>query len=108
MNPLPLLNLKPLRPNNGPILHYLANLEPGERAEVERTVRRILNSDDGAILMELLEISVDARLTPLDTDPRASEYAMVWRFLVSDLKLIARTESAYQSPMATGRPQRQR
>jgi hypothetical protein len=106
MNPLP--HLKPLRPRNGPILDYLANLSDDDRADVVHRVRRVLTEGDGAILLELLENAVDGRLVPLEGDPRASEYAMVWRFLVSDLKLIARTEHAYQSPMATGVPQRSR
>jgi hypothetical protein len=101
-------HLKPLRPRKGPVLDYLDNLSDDERADVVHRVRRLLTEGDGAILLELLEKSVDDRLVPLDADPRASEYAMVWRFLVSDLKLIARTESAYQSPMATGVPQRSR
>jgi hypothetical protein len=106
MNPLP--HLKPLRPSNGPILDYMRNLPEADQAEITHSLRRLFADGDGAMLLELLENAVDARLVPLESDPRASEYAMVWRFLVSDLKLIARTEHAYQSPMATGVPQRSR
>ena len=101
-------HLKPLRPRNGPILDYIANLAPDDQTEIKHRIRALLTEGDGVMLMELLENSVDARLVDIREDPRASEYAMVWRFLVSDLKLIARTENAYHAPLATGRPQRSR
>lgn len=104
----PLHHLKPLRPRNGPVLDYLSNLEEADRADITHRLRKLLAEGDGAMLLELLQNAVDERLAPLDADPRASEYAMVWRFLVSDLKLIARTENAYLSPRTTGIPQRRR
>lgn len=98
--------LKPLRPNNGPILDYLANVAQNERADILARVQAVLETPDGAILMELLENAVTLRQTNLGLDPRASEYAMAQRFIVSDLQLIVRTERGYLQPHATGRRER--
>jgi hypothetical protein len=102
------LNLKPMLPRKGPILEYIERLSDADQQELTYRLRQLLNDGDGAILMELLDKSVNERLYDLASDPRASEYAMAWRYLVSDLQLIARTENAYLSPMARGSSQARR
>lgn len=95
-------------PHQGPVLEYLDALPEADRTAIVMTLRRFLSQGEGDMLLELLDKSVNARMVSLTQDTRAFEYAMAWRYLVSDLQLIARTSDAYQSPLARGSSQARR
>jgi hypothetical protein len=100
--------VKPLRPDSGPLIGYLREIDQTEAQQVRETIRALLNTPDGAILMELLEKSLTLRVVPLIADPRAYEYLNAQRFIATDLQQIVSETDAYQSPKHAGSPQRGR
>jgi len=101
------MNLKPLRPHNGPILAYLAQLSAEEKMRVEAAIKTLLDTDEGSILMDLLDKAVQDRNVPLGAPSGALEDLNAQRFLVSDLLQITRPKNAYLDPAEGGVPIRQ-
>ena len=100
------MELKPLRPKPGPVLSYLENLPIQIRAKVEASVVSILETDDGVILLNLLEKAVQDRQVSIGAPPGALEDLNAQRILVSDLQQIVRPENAYLEPVHGGVPVR--
>ena len=108
----------------GPIIEYLSKLRDvaqrfgGARGkdmlvqvdETEEAVRRVLLSEDGRVLMDLLEKSIDCRLHDVSENSGALGATMAQRFIASDLNRIASNERAdlqkYAEAAAAARPRR--
>ena len=83
---------------NGPVTTYLKEIMASEegRDAARRAVlavNRCLATDDGAILLELLEKATVAFFLPPDADPRALDALNAQRFIALDLRRIASDES---------------
>ena len=83
----------------GPILTYLAGLRKNgpslaKQAEAaEAAVRDLLQTNDGAILLELLEKAVSLSQMAILSDERALVGRNAQTFIVSDLRRIASNET---------------
>jgi hypothetical protein len=80
----------------GPLLAYLEkinSLKPDLYALAVAAIRRVLQTDDGAILLDLLDKSVLFGLTPVLSDVRALAARNAQAFISSDLKRILGNES---------------
>jgi hypothetical protein len=89
--PLPLRHSEP-----GPILGYLTQLRAANPKLAEQTiaaVRALLRTQDGAILLDLLDKSTVQALVPILADPRALEARNAQGFIVSDLRRIVTNET---------------
>ena len=88
---LPLLHNDP-----GPILTYLERLRRlGADDHVDQVfaaVRTILSTDDGRMLLDLLEKSTSLLLTPVISDERALFARNAQAFIASDLRRILSNE----------------
>ncbi len=79
----------------GPVLTYLnelAAISPEHQTMAKKArdaVRRVFMTDDGAILMDLLEKSTELFFLPPSADPRALDALNAQRFIPLDLKRIA-------------------
>lgn len=88
--PLPQRN-----PNEGPLVRYLNDLaasgDEGEALALHavNAVKRIMQTDDGAILLDLLVKSTELFFLPPTADPRACDALNAQRFVSLDLKRIA-------------------
>ncbi|MBT9385477.1 hypothetical protein KM176_16505 [Pseudooceanicola sp. CBS1P-1] len=85
---------------SGPILQYLRPFLQHEDPEIRtraraalRTVQRLLNTDDGAILMDLLEKSTTLFILDPLADPRALDAINAQRFIALDLRRIMSDET---------------
>ncbi|PZQ99202.1 MAG: hypothetical protein DI533_00395 [Cereibacter sphaeroides] len=88
--PLPLLLSE-----KGPLLTYLQGLWPSNPALVEKihaTIRTLLETPDGAMLLDLLEKSTSLSLTPILADTRALEARNAQGFIALDLRRIMSDE----------------
>lgn len=90
------MQMKPLRPSPGPILRYLAQLEPNQAQGVHMALQDLFAQPEGKILMELLEKSIQDRLIPEAAPAGALGDREAQRFIVSDLQQIVRGPDAYQ------------
>jgi hypothetical protein len=83
----------------GPILTYLAGLRKNgpafsKQAEAaEKAVQSLLQTSDGAILLDLLEKAVSLSQMPIVSDERALVGRNAQTFIVSDLRRIASNET---------------
>jgi hypothetical protein len=87
----------PLRPpEKGPVSEYLhfldSSLQPHEKAaarEARASVRRLMLTPDGLMLMDLLEKSTTQFFKSPLADPRACDALNAQRFIALDLMRIA-------------------
>ena len=81
----------------GPILTYLSKLRNGQHADkaakAQAAVRTLLATPDGAILLELLEVSTSLSLTGILQDERALFARNSQSFIASDLRRIMTDET---------------
>jgi len=93
--PLPLPLSEP-----GPILTYLTRLRSANIDQIklaadhaEAQVREMLNTQAGAILLDLLEKSTSLSQVPISGDERALAARNAQTFILSDLRRIASNET---------------
>ncbi|MBR9765362.1 MAG: hypothetical protein GYB53_18040 [Rhodobacteraceae bacterium] len=86
--------------DSGPVLDYLRELLKAEDDAVQarvrtaiRSVQRALNTDDGRILLELLQKSTEDFYLSPEADPRALDALNAQRFIALDLRRIASNET---------------
>lgn len=79
----------------GPLLEYLIALRRTHRGSVERVVdavRACMTSEDGRILLDLLEKSTVLHALPIDCEPRACDARNAQSFIALDLRRIMSDE----------------
>lgn len=90
--PLPLPLNEP-----GPLLAYLSKLHAFKKGEIAEAtigaVRAVLRTEDGRILLDLLEKSTSLLLTPILADDRALFARNAQAFIASDLRRIMSDEN---------------
>ena len=89
--PLPLRLSEP-----GPILQYMSflrGIDAKTADKVVAAVRAILSTDDGAILLDLLEKSTLKGHVPIMADPRALEALNAQSLIALDLRRILSDET---------------
>ena len=94
----------------GPVaeyLNWLAALGPEMQARAQDArgaVARVLATEDGAILMDLLDKSTAHFFLPPDADPRACDALNAQRFIALDLRRIASNDGSHQPDPRNAKP----
>jgi hypothetical protein len=80
----------------GPVIEYIAHLESnGLRLQAKQAVaavRSVLNSPEGAIVLDLLDKATLERAIDLSADPRALDAINAQSFIALDLRRILSDE----------------
>jgi len=94
--PHKLHSLPLLLPEPGPLLTYLAKvyaIDKEKHRDVMEAVRAALSTPEGAILMELLQKSIELSPIPISDDGRALSARNAQAFIAHDLRRILSNET---------------